>query len=93
MRRLLVLFAAPLLMRHRTKPLVQGFVKGVYAAALGAILASVIVLGSQAIGDWLTAAIASIGLIALLCFRVSGVALVVAAALIGSIAAALADGG
>jgi chromate transporter len=90
---LLVLFAAPLLMRHRTKHWVQGFVKGIYAAALGALLASVIVLGSRAIGDWLTAAIASIGLMALLCFRVSGVALVVAAAVIGSIAAALAQGG
>ncbi len=45
---LLVLLAAPPLMRHRTNLLVQGFVKGVYAAAIGAILAAAIRLGGRA---------------------------------------------
>ena len=63
---LLVLLAAPPLMRYRTNLLVQGFVKGVYAAAIGAILGAVILLGGRAIGDWVTAMIAATGLVALL---------------------------
>jgi chromate transporter len=34
-------------MRHRANPLVQGFIKGVYAAAIGAILAAAILLGGR----------------------------------------------
>ena len=49
---LLVLFAAPPLMRHRGNPLVQGFVKAVYAIAIGAILGATLLLGWNAIGDW-----------------------------------------
>ena len=52
---LLVLVAAPILVRHRGKPNVQGFVKGAYAAAIGTILGACILLGNIAIGDWLTA--------------------------------------
>jgi chromate transporter len=42
---LLVLFAAPPLMRHRANPLVQGFTKAVYAVAIGAILGASLRLG------------------------------------------------
>ena len=42
---LLVLLAYVSTMRYRTNLLVQGFVKGVYAAAIGAILGAVILLG------------------------------------------------
>ena len=80
---LLVLLAAPTLMRHRATLTVQGFVKGVYAAAMGAILGATIVLGSHAIKDWMTAAIATIGFFALLWFRVRGPLLVGGAAVIG----------
>ena len=83
---LLVLLAAPPLMRHRTNLLVQGFVKGVYAAAIGAILAAAILLGGRAIGDWVTATIAVAGLAALLRFRISGPLLVGVAAAIGLVA-------
>ncbi len=83
---LLVQFAAPPLMRHRANPLVQGFVKGVYAAAIGAILAAAILLGGRAIGDWVTAMIAVAGSVALLRFRISGPLLVGVAAAIGLVA-------
>jgi chromate transporter len=80
---LLVLLAAPPLLRHRTNPLVQGFVKGVYAAAIGAILAATIVLGERAIEDWATAVIGVAGLMALIFLRVSGPLLVGSAAAVG----------
>jgi chromate transporter len=83
---LLVMLAAPPLVRHRANRFVQGFVKGVYAAAIGAILGSAIVLGSRAVADWITALIAGMGLIALMRFRVSGLVLVGVAAAIGLIA-------
>ena len=89
---LLVLLAAPPLMRHRTSLFVQGFVKGVYAAAIGAILGAAMLLGRQAIGDWITAMIAATGLAALLRFRVSGPLLVGVAAAIGIVVFATGTG-
>jgi chromate transporter len=83
---LLVMFAAPPLMRHRTSPLVQGFVKGVYAAAIGAILGAAILLGGHAIGDWVTAVIAAAGLVALLCFGIGSPILVGLSAVVGLVA-------
>ncbi len=80
---LLVLLAARPLMRHRASLPVQGFVKGVYAAAMGAILAAAILLGGRAIEDWVTAMIAAAGLAALLRFQISGPLLVGSAAAIG----------
>jgi chromate transporter len=82
---LLVLLAAPPLMRHRTSLPVQGFVKGVYAAAMGAILSAAILLGGRAVEDWITAMIAAAGLVALLRFRISGPLLVGVAAGVGLI--------
>lgn len=80
---LLVQIVAPALMRNRETPVVRGFVKGVYAAAIGAILGATIMLGRQAIGDWITALIAFAGLIMLIRFRVGGPVLVGLAAAIG----------
>ena len=79
-------------MRHRTSLFVQGFVKGVYAAAIGAILGAAMLLGRQAIGDWITAMIAATGLAALLRFRVSGPLLVGVAAAIGIVVFATGTG-
>ena len=83
---LLVLVAAPVLIRHRGNPRVQGFVKGAYAAAIGTILGACILLGRIAIGDWFTALIALISLGVLLRSKVSNVVLVAGTALIGLIA-------
>ena len=82
----LVLFAAPPLIRHRDDTLVQGFVKGAYAAAVGAILAATILLARRAIGDWVTACIAVAGLGALIRFRLGNPVIVGLAAIIGWLA-------
>jgi len=83
---LLVLIVAPILVRHRANPNVQGFVKGAYGAAIGTILGASVLLGKIAIGDWLTALVALASLVALFRWKVSNPALVAATAIIGLIA-------
>ena len=83
---LLVLVVAPVLLRHRANPNVQGFVRGAYAAAIGTILGACVLLGKIAIGDWLTALIAAGCLAVLFRFKVSNPALIGATAVIGLIA-------
>jgi chromate transporter len=83
---LLILVVAPILMRHRTNPDLQGFVKGAYAAAIGAILGAAVLLGKIAIGDWLTAAIAALGLALLFRFKLSNPLFIATAAAIGLVA-------
>ena len=83
---LLVLIVAPILVRYRTNPNVQGFIKGAYAAAIGTILGACVLLGRIAIGDWLTALIALASLVVLFRWKVSNPLLVAATAMIGLIA-------
>jgi chromate transporter len=83
---LLILIVAPILMRYRTNPNVQGFIKGAYAAAIGTILGACVLLGRIAIGDWLTALLALVSLVVLFRWKVSNPLLVAAAAIIGLIA-------
>ena len=83
---LLVLLVAPPLLRHRARRPVQGFLKGVYAAAIGAILGAAVLLARGAIGDWLTALIAAAGLAALIRLRIPNPLLVGIAAAIGLVA-------
>jgi len=83
---LLVLLVAPILVRHRGQPDVQGFVKGAYAAAIGTILGAAILLGRIAIGDWLTILVAATSLIVLFRWKVSNPMLVAATAIVGIIA-------
>src|SRR2546425_1172719 len=83
---LFILIVAPILMRYRTNPNVQGFIKGAYAAAIGTILGACVLLGRIAIGDWLTALIALVSLVVLFRWKVSNPLLVAAAAVIGLIA-------
>jgi len=83
---LFVLVVAPILVRHRAQPDVQGFVKGAYAAAIGTILGAAVLLGKIAIGDWLTALIAATSLIVLFRWKVSNPMLVAATAIIGIVA-------
>ena len=80
---LLVLIVAPILIRHRGNPNVQGFVKGAYAAAIGTILGAAVLLGKIAIGDWLTALIALASLVALARRKVGNPVLVAVAAAVG----------
>ncbi len=74
------------LARHRGNLLVQGFVKGAYAAAIGTILGTCVLLGKIAIGDWLTALIGVACLIVLFPWKVSNPMLIAATAVIGLIA-------
>jgi chromate transporter len=83
---LLVLLVAPLLIRHRGNPQVQGFVKGAYAAAMGTILGASILLGRIAIGDWLTALVGVVSLVVLFRWKVSNPMLMAATAVVGLIA-------
>jgi chromate transporter len=83
---LLILFIAPVLIRHRNNPIVQGFVKGAYAAAIGTILGACVLLGKIAIGDWLTTLIALGSLVLLFRWKISNPLLVAATAIIGLIA-------
>ncbi len=83
---LLVLLVAPVLIRHRGNPQVQGFVKGAYAAAIGTILGASILLGKIAIGDWLTALVGLVSLVVLFKWKVSNPLLVAATAVVGLIA-------
>jgi chromate transporter len=83
---LLVLIMAPILVRHRANPNVQGFVKGAYAAAIGTILGACILLGKIAIGDWLTALVALLSLVVLFRWNVSSPIVVAVTAVIGLIA-------
>lgn len=83
---IMVLVAAPILMRHRGNANVQGFVKGAFAAAIGTILGASVLLGKIAIGDWLTALIAVVCLGLLFRFKINNPLMVGAAALIGLVA-------
>jgi chromate transporter len=83
---LLILIVAPILMRYRTNPNVQGFIKGAYAAAIGTILGACVLLGKIAIGDWLTALVALGSLIVLVRWKISNPVLVAATAVIGLVA-------
>ena len=83
---ILILAVAPILIRHRNNPNVQGFVRGAYAAAIGTIVGASFLLGKIAIGDWLTVLI-GIGSLALLFrFKISNPALIGATALVGLVA-------
>jgi len=83
---LLVLIAAPILARNRSRSGVQGFVKGTYGAAIGTILGACVLLGRIAIGDWLTVMVALVALIVLFRWKVSNPLLIAVAAGVGLIA-------
>jgi chromate transporter len=80
-------------MRHRSNPLVQGFVKAVYAIAIGAILGASLLLGWNAIGDWVTVVIAAGSLVALIRFRISNPIVVGVSAAVGWVAFSLTQPG
>ncbi len=83
---ILVLAAAPLLLRHRTNPNVKGFLRGAFAAAIGTILGASVLLGRIAVGDWLTALIGLVSLAVLFRWKASNPLLIAATAVVGLIA-------
>jgi chromate transporter len=83
---LFVLVVAPILVRHRARPDVRGFVKGAYAAAIGTILGASVLLARIAIGDWFTSGVTLVSLLVLFRWKVSNPMLVAVSALVGIIA-------
>jgi len=83
---LLVTLVAPQLVRHRENVYLQGFVKAVSAAAVGAILGASVVLARLAIGDWFTVGIASLSGFVLFRWHVPAPLLVGIAAAAGLVA-------
>jgi chromate transporter len=76
---------APWFKRHRDNPQLKAFVNGATAAATGAITGAVIVLGTRAITDLPTAAIALISLGVLWRYKISEPIIVTISGLIGLI--------
>lgn len=83
---LMVIFAAPYLIKHRGNPQVAAFVKGATAAAVGVISGAGIIIGRGVIIDWLTALILFICLLLIARWKISGPLLVAGAGLIGLLA-------
>ncbi len=81
-----VLVVAPLLVRHRQNPNLQGFIKGAYAAAIGTILGACVLLAKIAIGDAVTVFIAMAALAALFTTKLANPVIVGAAAVVGLVA-------
>jgi chromate transporter len=83
---LIVIIAAPYYRRFAGNPQVKAFVKGVTAAAVGAIAGAVVILGRRALVDWLTVLIACTVLFASLKLKkIPEPFLILGAALVGLI--------
>ena len=80
---LFVVLPAPYFRKHRSQPVIKGFVEGVSAAATGAIAGAAYVLAARAVVDVLTAAIALATFLVLLRWKVSELWLIAAAGAIG----------
>jgi chromate transporter len=80
---LLVVIPAPYFRRHRAQPTVKAFVDGVSAAATGAIAGAAYVLGTRALTDAVTVAVAVMTFVVLSKWKISELWLIAAAALLG----------
>lgn len=80
---LVVVVVAPYYKRFAKNPQLHAFVRGVTAAATGAIAGAVVVLARRAIYDWVTAVIAIVTLALLFRWKVPEPLLITAAAVIG----------
>lgn len=89
----LTIVPAPWFMRHRDNPQLKAFVNGATAAATGAIMGAVVVLGTRAIYDLPTAAIGLVSLGVLWRFKLPEPILVIAAGALGLVIWPLARGG
>src|SRR5262249_37624830 len=81
-----VLIVAPILVRHRGDPNVQGVIRGTYGAAIGTILRACVLLGRIALCHVLAALNALVGLRLLYRSNITQPVLLAAAAVIGLVA-------
>lgn len=78
-----VVVPAPYFRRHRSQPIMKGFVDGVSAAATGAIAGAAYVLASRALVDWWTVGIAIATFVVLFRWKISELWLIGAAGALG----------
>lgn len=60
---LFTVIATPILLRYHKHPRLAGFIRGVGVTVVGVLVGTSYLVGKEAIGDWLTAAIAIISLV------------------------------
>jgi chromate transporter len=80
---LVVVLVAPYYKRFAKNPQLHAFVRGVTAAATGAIAGAVVVLARRAVYDWVTTAIALVTAALLFRWKISEPLVIVAAAVVG----------
>jgi chromate transporter len=83
---LVVVLVAPYYKRFAKNPQLHAFVRGVTAAATGAIAGAVIVLARRAVYDWVTGVIALVTVALLFRWKIPEPLLILAAAVIGLVA-------
>jgi chromate transporter len=62
---LFTVLATPILLRYHKHPGVAGFIRGVGVTVVGVLVGTTYLIGKEAIGDWLTAVIAIVSLLAI----------------------------
>jgi chromate transporter len=77
---LFTVIATPILLRHHKNPRLAGFIRGVGVTVVGVLVGTSYLLGVQAIGDWLTAAVAIVSLIVITIWKKVPEPLVIGAA-------------
>ena len=96
---LLIMLAAPVLVRLRKNPWVQAFLRGIKPAVVGAIMAAAVPLGQTTFGQatWslsvLAVVVAIASLIAIIRFRITAWKLILAGAAVGLVGYPLLGGG
>jgi chromate transporter len=62
---LFTVLATPILLRCHKHPRVAGFIRGVGVTVVGVLIGTTYLIGKEAIGDWLTAVVAMVSLVAI----------------------------
>jgi chromate transporter len=84
---LFTVLATPLIVRHAKHPRVAGFIRGVGVTVVGVLVGTTWLVGKEAIGDWLTAAIAAGSLLVIVVWKkLPEPAVIVAGGVIGLLA-------
>lgn len=66
---LFTVIATPVLLRYHKRPRVAGFIRGVGVTVVGVLAGTTWLVAREAIGDWLTAAIAAAAILAILFWK------------------------
>jgi chromate transporter len=66
---LFTVMATPILLRYYKHPRFAGFIRGVGVTVVGVLVGTTYLVGKEAIGDWLTIAIAIVSLVAIIVWK------------------------